>query len=96
MIETPELQKREIDDISDLIRPRYIEQHTHHVFERGSLPGQVLRFGLVGGLNTLVDLLILNGLLWLFPTTSSLTVDFPQLSVIKRLYTAYATRWVNV
>jgi putative flippase GtrA len=30
--------------------------------------------GLVGGLNTLVDLLILNGLLWLFPTTSSLTL----------------------
>ncbi len=72
MIETPELHKREIDDIPDLIRPRYIEQHAHHVFERGSLPGQVLRFGLVGGLNTLVDLLILNGLLWLIPTTSSL------------------------
>ncbi len=31
-----------------------------------------LRFGLVGGLNTLVDLLILNALLWLFPTTSTL------------------------
>jgi putative flippase GtrA len=34
----------------------------------------VLRFGLVGGLNTLVDLLILNALLWLFPTTSTLTL----------------------
>src|SRR5712692_7958248 len=32
--------------------------------------GQVLRFGLVGGLNTLVDLLILNFLLLLFPTNS--------------------------
>jgi putative flippase GtrA len=32
---------------------------------------QVLRFGLVGGLNTLVDLLILNGLLLLFPTSST-------------------------
>jgi len=31
----------------------------------------VLRFGLVGGLNTLVDLLILNFLLLLFPTTST-------------------------
>ena len=72
MIETSELHKREIDDIPDLIRPSYIEQHAHHVFERGSLPGQVLRFGLVGGLNTLVDLLILNSLLWLFPTISSL------------------------
>src|SRR5216684_1394283 len=28
---------------------------------------QFLRFGLVGGLNTIVDLLILNVLLWLFP-----------------------------
>ena len=32
---------------------------------------QILRFALAGGLNTLVDLLILNGLLWLFPTSSS-------------------------
>lgn len=32
---------------------------------------QILRFALAGGLNTLVDLLILNGLLWLFPTDSS-------------------------
>ena len=32
---------------------------------------QILRFALTGGLNTLVDLLILNGLLWLFPTSSS-------------------------
>ena len=29
---------------------------------------QILRFALAGGLNTLVDLLILNSLLWLFPT----------------------------
>ncbi|HKV59824.1 MAG TPA: GtrA family protein [Ktedonobacteraceae bacterium] len=32
---------------------------------------QVLRFGLAGGMNTLIDLLILNGLLWLFPTNST-------------------------
>ena len=32
---------------------------------------QVLRFSVVGGLNTLVDILILNGLLGLFPTTST-------------------------
>jgi putative flippase GtrA len=32
---------------------------------------QMLRFALAGGLNTLVDLLILNSLLWLFPTNSS-------------------------
>ncbi|MEO8973493.1 MAG: GtrA family protein [Ktedonobacteraceae bacterium] len=40
----------------------------HYVFSL------VLRFSLVGGLNTLVDLVILNGLLWLFPTTSTLTL----------------------
>jgi len=33
--------------------------------------GQVIRFGLVGGLNTIVDLLILNMLLLLFPTNST-------------------------
>src|SRR5713101_5793776 len=69
MIETLELRKNEIDDTPGFVRPRHSEQH---VFERGRLPRQALRFGLAGGLNTLVDLLILNGLLWLFPTTSSL------------------------
>ena len=45
------------------------------------LLGQLARFGLVGGLNTLVDLLILNGLLWLFPTNStSLLLAFSALA----------------
>jgi len=35
---------------------------------------QLFRFGLVGGLNTLLDLLILNVLLLLFPTTSTTTL----------------------
>lgn len=35
---------------------------------------QLLQFGLVGGLNTLLDLLVLNTLLLLFPTTSTLTL----------------------
>jgi putative flippase GtrA len=43
----------------------------HHVPGRSHTLRQVLRFGLAGGLNTLVDVLILNGLLWLFPTTST-------------------------
>src|SRR5260370_39201060 len=60
MIETLELHKSEIDDTPVCVRPRHSEQH---VFERDRLPRQVLRFGLAGGLNTLVDLLILNGLL---------------------------------
>ena len=37
-------------------------------------PGQLVRFGTVGGLNTVLDLLILNGLLWLFPTSNALTL----------------------
>ena len=37
-----------------------------------NVPGQLLRFVLVGGLNTALDLLILNGLLLLFPTQDSL------------------------
>jgi len=35
---------------------------------------QLLRFGVVGGLNTLLDILILNALLLLFPTTSTTTL----------------------
>ena len=35
---------------------------------------QVFRFGLVGGLNTLIDLLVLNALLLLFPATNTLTL----------------------
>ena len=45
---------------------------SHRLPERFRLFRQVLRFGLVGGLNTLVDVLILNSLLLLFPTTSAL------------------------
>jgi putative flippase GtrA len=32
---------------------------------------QLVRFGLVGGLNTSLDLLIFNGLFWLFPTQNT-------------------------
>jgi len=37
-------------------------------------PGQFIRFSIVGGLNTSLDLLILNALLWLFPTTSTILI----------------------
>jgi len=37
-----------------------------------SIVRQFLRFGLVGGLNTIVDLLILNALLWIHPTQRTL------------------------
>ncbi len=56
------------DELNTQTSNRYQTPNQSH------LPGQMLRFGLVGSLNTLVDLLILNGLLWLFPTTSTLTL----------------------
>jgi putative flippase GtrA len=37
-------------------------------------PGEIVRFGAVGVLNTVLDLLVLNCLLWLFPTTDPFTV----------------------
>ena len=53
----PELQDLEANCVPVRNRP--------HTFR------QVLRFGLTGGVNTLIDLLILNGLLWFFPTNST-------------------------
>jgi putative flippase GtrA len=35
---------------------------------------QIVRFGMVGGLNTILDLLIFNSLLWLMPTKSTTTL----------------------
>ncbi len=46
------------------------EQDVRHTPDGSHLFSQVLRFSVVGGLNTLVDLGILNALLWLYPTTS--------------------------
>jgi putative flippase GtrA len=52
--------------------PGVQDQKTYYVPGRFYMLRQVLRFGLAGGLNTLVDVLTLNGLLWLFPPTSTL------------------------
>ena len=38
---------------------------------RGRTGWQFVRFGLVGCLNTTIDLLVLNGLLWLWPTQNT-------------------------
>jgi hypothetical protein len=69
VIETVEFHTRESAEILSPVQHRYKEldaQDQHHrVPGRPRLLNQMLRFGLVGGLNTLVDVLILNGLLWL-------------------------------
>jgi putative flippase GtrA len=44
------------------------------VIARHAAIAQLARFGLVGALNTALDLLVLNGLLFLFPTTRTLTI----------------------
>src|SRR6266705_4967438 len=74
MIDTCETYAVGTPEVPTPTQPLSTEQdaRSHRLRDRFRLPWQVLRFGLVGGLNTLVDLLILNGLLWLFPTTSSL------------------------
>lgn len=35
---------------------------------------QLIRFGMVGGLNTVIDVLLLNVFLWIYPTNSTLLV----------------------
>jgi len=74
MIETCEPYAVEKSKVPIPSQPLFNEQDalSHRFRDRFRLLRQVLRFGLVGGLNTMIDVLILNGLLWLFPTTSSL------------------------
>jgi putative flippase GtrA len=74
MIDTCETYAVEAPEVPTPTQPLSLEEdaRSHRFRDRFRLLRQVLRFGLVGGLNTLVDLLVLNGLLWLFPTTSSL------------------------
>jgi putative flippase GtrA len=73
VIETTEIHDGETAEIPNPDQSFSNKQGTgaHRITLRARLLRQVLRFGLVGGLNTLVDLLILNGLLLLFPTTST-------------------------
>ena len=73
MIETSDLHYRETFEVLNSVQPYKTEQDSDHQPDTGRKRwiGQVLRFGLVGGLNTIVDLLILNMLLLLFPTNST-------------------------
>jgi putative flippase GtrA len=74
MIDACETYAVETPEVPTLTQPLSTEQdaRSHRLRASFRSPRQVLRFRLVGGLNTLVDLLLLNGLLWLLPTTSSL------------------------
>ena len=71
MIETSDLHYRETFEDLNSVQSHHKEQKADHQPDPGRKRwmGQVIRFGLVGGLNTIVDLLILNMLLLLFPTT---------------------------
>ena len=77
-----EIAKIHSTEATDILRPveqtsTVSERHKYESVPNSSRPRwfeQMLRFGLVGGLNTCVDLLVLNGLLWLFPTTSISTL----------------------
>ena len=73
MIETSDLHYRETIEALNSVEPYHNEHDadSQHDPVRKRWIGQVLRFGLVGGLNTIVDLLILNMLLLLIPTSST-------------------------
>ncbi len=90
MIDTFETYAVEPSEGPALTQPLYNERNagSHRLPERFRLFRQVLRFGLIGGLNTLVDVLILNSLLLLFPTTSA-----PKLLAYNSL--AYSLGAVN-
>lgn len=78
MIDTPETQQLEYIEVTE--PTRYVLSSTEIDISKQRRSRwfrffkQAVRFGLVGGLNTLVDLLVLNALLLLFPTTNTLTL----------------------
>jgi putative flippase GtrA len=73
MIETSDLHYRESIEVLNSVQSYRNEQEADHKPDpvRKRWVRQVIRFGLVGGLNTIVDLLILNILLLLFPANST-------------------------
>jgi putative flippase GtrA len=76
VIETSTISQKQTSEIHPPVQSLHSEQDG--VFHRVSgwtyLFRQMPRFGLVGGLNTVLDLLVLNGLFLLFPTSSTLLV----------------------
>ena len=77
MIEVLQIHSTELEDGTISARPSYQELEAPGYKQnpkRFYWLKQLLRFGLVGGLNTLLDILVLNALLLLFPTTSTTTL----------------------
>ena len=67
MIETPEI----LDPIEFYPVQKDVVPSKRFSFWLRSF-GQLMRFGLVGGMNTAIDLLVFNCLFWLFPTSNLL------------------------
>lgn len=76
VIETSTISQRQTSEIHPSVQSLHSEQNGafHRVSGWTYLLRQVSRFGLVGGLNTILDLLVLNGLLLLFPTSRTLLI----------------------
>jgi putative flippase GtrA len=76
MLKTPEMYAEELRRVS-MLQPstqQKAETHLSHRREHFHLLKQLTRFGLVGGLNTLIDILALNVLLLLWPTSNTLQI----------------------
>ena len=79
MIDIAELRTTQLEDT---LHPAQQSCDTHNIQSYKRVPDaskfswlkQLVQFSLVGGLNTLLDILILNALLLLFPTTSTTTL----------------------
>jgi len=62
----PSIETREAQSGASSLRTQNVSAHRIHAW--GSTSWQFLRYCLVGGVNTLFDLAVLNVLLWRFPT----------------------------
>jgi putative flippase GtrA len=71
MIETSVMPLEVQTNVQDQSSPVSQDNKLHASPQRTRTLWQLLRFSLVGSMNTVVDLLVLNTLLLLFPTTNS-------------------------
>src|SRR6185312_11828087 len=76
MLKTPDIDTADLHRVALLRSParQEGESSSSELRARLRLFRQVTRFALVGGLNTLVDILVLNALLLLWPTSNVLLI----------------------